>query len=118
MANNRNGTVINPETFAYGSRTYCDEQYLLFKKVIGQLTGGDPIMGDLTGKWVVFADGYVAGLCCYATSAAAAAFGGRTIPTGTPGFLVVLVNMDKHDIKWIDVIAHGSVDAPADMPND
>jgi len=92
----------------------AQEQYAIFKKVLGQLQGGDEMLGDLTGKWVIFADGYVYGLSSYATMHDASDFARVLSPPG--GYIIALVDMDKHDVSPLEILAFGGP-PDGDVPN-
>lgn len=103
---------MNNSVIFYGDG--AEEQYAIFKKVLGQLQGGDPMLGDLTGKWVIFADGYVYGLSSYATSNDACAFA-QHMRVPRP-YVVALVDMDKHDVSPLEILAFGGP-PDGDIPN-
>jgi hypothetical protein len=103
-------------TYAIPDGPAGEKQYELFKKVLLQLTGKDLIMGDLTGKWVIFADGYVHGLVGYESAEQALMFARHMRVTS---YVVALVDVSVHDVNPLELLAFGSlqVDQPDDSPH-
>jgi hypothetical protein len=100
--------------YLYGPRQEAEEQYGIFKKVLGQLQGGDPLLGDLSGKWVIFADGYVYGLASYKSPDEAYDF--SRVMRLNRGYVVALVDMEAHDVSPLEILAFGSP-PDGDIPN-
>jgi hypothetical protein len=100
--------------YFFGPKQAAEEQYAIFKKVLGQLQGGDEMLGDLTGKWVIFAEGYVYGLASYHSANAAINFAKVMRTPG--GYVVALVDMDKHDVSPLEILAFGGP-PDGDIPN-
>lgn len=83
-----------------------DRHYESFCKYLGQLVGGDPMLGDLTGRWVIW-DGSVYGMASYEDPHTARQFAQLM---GLDSYIIALVDLEQHKTTPLTLIAFGGVD--------
>ena len=96
----------NPFVHRRGNKETCDREYKTFKRCFPQLTDPTEITGDLTGKWVIWKDGWVYGMAAYDTLNEArnmAALIDRD--ESNPVYIIVKVDLDEHRISPLQMLA-------------
>ena len=95
-----------PYYFRKGPRDVCEKEYKTFKRCFPQLTDPNEITGDLTGKWVIWKDGWVYGMAAYETQAEARKFASLIErDEDQPVYIVVKVDLNEHQISPLQMLA-------------
>jgi len=98
--------------FRRGDRVICAEEYRKFKRCFPQLTDPTEITGDLTGKWVIWKDGWVYGMASYDSLAKARTFASIIErDEDNPSYIIVQVSLDEHRISPLQMLADAISDA-------
>lgn len=91
---------------AVGAKDKTAAEYENFCGCVAQLLDDKSLTGDLEGQWVIFKDGWVYGMAAYRTQRDAEVFA-RQIFRDEPNasYIVVEVDLEKHDISPLAVLA-------------
>jgi hypothetical protein len=102
---------MTPPLFCIGPGAQA--HYESFCKYLGQMLGGDPMLGDITGRWVIW-DGSVYGMASYEDAGTAQQFA-RLMELDS--YIITQVSLEGHQTTPLTVLAFGSVDE-VDIPNE
>ena len=95
-----------------GNKEKTEAEYKTFKRCFPQLTDPQEITGDLTGKWVIWKNGWVYGMAAYDTLAAARKMANLIDrDETTPSYIIVKVDLDEHRISPLQMLADAISDA-------
>lgn len=103
--------ALRPDVHFHGKGAQAD--YESFRKYLGQLVGGDPMLGDLTGRWVIW-DGSVYGMASYEDAQTAIQFAGLM---ELDHYIVARVSLEEHETTPLSLLAFGGVDE-RNVPNE
>lgn len=107
--------MSKPPVIYFGPHPHVDQEYERFKRCLPQLVDPESQTGDLTGKWVIFQDGYVYGLSGYDTDAMAHSFA-YSMGLGDP-HIVALVDLEKHGLHPLHLLSAAIIDQEAEAPD-
>ena len=102
----------------YGAPEAAAEEYQKFRRCLPQLTDESSMTGDLTGKWVIFRNGWLYDFQGYETEREAIEFS-RVILRDEPGadYIVVKVDVELHQISALHLLADALSDAEFNETN-
>jgi len=102
----------NPYYFKRGSKEITAQEYQKFRRCFPQLTDPEEITGDLTGKWVIWKDGWIYGLAAYDSLAKAQQFAAIIDrDEHSPSYIIVQVSLEEHRISPLQMLADAISDA-------
>lgn len=95
-----------------GNKEICDAEYAKFKRCFPQLTDPEEMTGDLSGKWVIWKDGWIYGLAAYDSLEKARRFASIIDrDEASPTYIIVQVNLEEHRISPLQMLADAISDA-------
>ena len=99
---------------AIGDKKKTEQEYQNFCGSIAQLLDDKTLVGDAENRWVIFKDGWVYGLATYPCESDARAFA-RQMFRDEPdaSYIIVEVNLERHDISPLVILASAFSDVDA-----
>ena len=94
----------------HGAAEAAAEEYAMFRRCLPQLTDADSMTGDLTGKWVIFRNGWLADFQGYKTEREAINFSRAIFRDEPSSWIVVQVDVTKHQISALHLLADALAD--------
>ena len=87
-----------------GGYEQCLKEYERFRKCLPQLIDDQEITGDLTGKWIIFKDGWVYGMAAYETEREAIMFGRLIFRNDPAEYIITQVSLEKHGVSALHLL--------------
>ncbi len=101
-----------PFVHRIGDKEKTAAEYKTFKRCFPQLTDPTEITGDLTGKWVIWKNGWVYGMAAYNTLNEARQMANLIDRDETmPSYIIVKVDLDEHRVSALQMLADAISDA-------
>lgn len=93
-----------------------NREYQMFRRCLPQLIDNQSMTGDLTGKWIIFANGWLYDFSGFDTAEGAVRWAEHLFQNDTTPWIVVNVNLADHALSPLEML--GNAIADVEMPED